>query len=58
MNDPTQIRFTEAPGDSLFSNTINPKLIQIHLIAEDVESQAGTNPISQEVLVRVFIRND
>lgn len=58
MNDPTQIKFSEAPSDPLFSNSSNPKLIQIHLIAEDIASKSGKNPLSQEVLVKVFIRND
>lgn len=58
MNDPNQIKFSEAPSDPFFSSTSNPKLIQMHLIAEEMESKAGTNTLSREVLVKVFIRND
>ncbi|RUR06112.1 prepilin-type N-terminal cleavage/methylation domain-containing protein [Legionella sp. km772] len=58
MNDPTQIKFSQVASAPLFSTTTNPKLVQIHLMAEDVVSQSGTNPLNQEVLVKVFIRND
>lgn len=58
MNDPTQIKFSAPAGDTVFSNATNPKLVQIHFIAAEEVSQTGTNPVSQEVLIKVFIRND
>ncbi len=57
ISDPTQIRFSEAPSDPLFSSPLNPKLIQIHLIAESMELSTGGVPVSRDVLVKVFIRN-
>lgn len=58
MTDPAQIKLSQPVGGSLFSNPSNPKLIEIHLIAEATGLKTGSDSVSREVTMKVFIRNN
>lgn len=58
MTDPTQITISQAPSSALFSSPLNPKLVEIHLIATATGLVSGGNPVSREVVVEAFIRNN
>lgn len=58
LNDPNQITFARPSGDSLFKSLTNPKLIQIHFIATSMELNTEGVPVSREILLKVFIRNN
>lgn len=58
MTDPTQIKITEATPNTLFTTPTNPKVVNIHLIAEATGLKTGTSPVQREALVKVFVRND
>ncbi|PJD96824.1 MAG: hypothetical protein CK426_01755 [Legionella sp.] len=57
LNDPTQIKFYQTATDSFFSSPVNPSLIQIHFIAEDLELTVEGAPVRREIELQVFIRN-
>lgn len=58
MTDPTQITISQAPSSALFSSPLNPKLVEIHLIASATGLAVGANPVSREVITEAFIRNN
>ena len=57
LTDPTQIIITEASPGTLFSTPANPRLVEIHLIAEATGLSSGGTPVRREVTTKVFIRN-
>jgi hypothetical protein len=58
MNNPTEIKYSVSALDSFFSSPSNPKLIEIHLIAENLQLKTGGVPVRRDILVQVFIRNN
>lgn len=57
ITDPTQIVFSEASPGTLFSSPSNPRLVEIHLVAEAKSLATGADPVRREITVKVFIRN-
>lgn len=57
LNNPAQIKFSEQSAGTLFTSPTNPKLVEIHFIAESMELSTEGSHVRRDVLVKVFIRN-